>query len=251
MKIRNSILGLGGLIMSLVGCGDRQITQQEVDSGLREDAQVVMADSFSKPDTSKQVEKFSANLDDWTKGTSVKPSCQGVKYQIQAERIHQEYAGGKDGARFHLNNSQEVTGVLEKGDTYTTADGKLTIRVTDAIYQAYAGGNSRVEFEVVCKDMSEASATLNDWVMATSVTPVCSGKKYQIWTERIRQAYAGGKDGARFHVNSGKKAEASNVLEKGDSYITKDGNLMIEVTDTIYQAYAGGVSTVTFDLNCK
>ena len=99
--------------------------------------------------------------------------------------------------------------------------------------------------------MDKVSATLNDWVMATSVTPVCSGKKYQIWTERIRQDYAGGKDGARLHINELKNAETSPVLEKGDSYVTKDGNLSIKMTDALHQAYAGGVSTVTFDVNCK
>jgi hypothetical protein len=130
-------------------------------------------------------------------------------------------------------------------------DGKLKIKVIDAIYQPYAGGNSKVEFKMICKGMNEASSTLNDWMMATSITPVCSGKKYQIWTERIHQDYAGGKDGAKFHINQGKGAEVSSVLEKGDSYTTKDGNLMIKVIDSIYQPYAGGVSTVTFDIGCK
>jgi|TARA_Y100000310_G_C20679123_1_gene814847 hypothetical protein len=252
MKIRNSILGLGGLIMSLVGCDGRQVTQQEIDGGLSRDAQIVMADSVKQDiKVGSDIEELSANLDNWANGTSVTPTCSGKPYKIQTERIRQDYTGGKDGARFHLNNGKEVTGILEKGDSYITADGKLKIKVTDTIYQAYAGGNSKVEFKMICNKMNKASSTLNDWVMATSATPVCSGKRYQIWIERIRQDYAGGKDGARFHINQGKEAETSSVLERGDTYTTKDGNLRIKVTDTKYQDYAGGVNTVTFDMGCK
>ena len=102
-------------------------------------------------------------------------------------------------------------------------------------------------------DIKIASATLDDGNYGTDITAYCLNDYYGMDMEFIHQGYAGGRTGGSFTIDNSVTGveETSGVLEEGDSYITNDDGLRIDVTGVTYQDYAGGLKLVSFDLVCN
>lgn len=241
--MKNKILGLAALVVSLGACDGRPVRQLPVDGGFETDAYVMQADSYLP-----QQEKITSTLSDSVNQSSVEVDCENKTYKISADLTFQAYAGGIKGTSFSIN--EEKSPVLGLGDSYKTGNGNLTLRITKAPKK----WDGTVTADIFCNlgTFNKVRATLDESgdKDSASITRNCNGNDYTIQAVDIKFSDVHEGNTNTFLVK-GEQTEQTPGLQVGETYTTSDKNATLKVTNSVNQDYAGGVNTATIDLECE